>query len=184
LRPSALLATLALVVALALAGCGSSSPKKVSAGAYVRSVCTTTASWFHSIQTAGARLQSTVHSSPSIHSVKAAYVSFIDTLLHSTGRTEQRLKSAGTPSVKHGTRISAEVIQAFDRARRGLESAASQVAKAPTTSSTAFETAAGRVQATVQRSLASMASLSPQKNPQLHAAAQKDPSCQRLRALG
>ncbi len=183
-RSPKLLALSALIVAIALAGCGSSSPKKVSADTYVRSVCTSTAGWYHSVQSAAASLQTKVHSSPSISSVKTAYVSFINTLLHATSRTEQQLRAAGAPNVKNGKGVASEVVNAFDRARRGLENAATQVRKAPTNSSSAFETAAGGIQATIQRSLASMSSLAPQKNPQLHAAAQKDPSCQRLRALG
>ncbi len=183
-RSPKLLAIAALIAVLALAGCGSSSTKKVSATAYVRSVCTSTASWFRSIQTAGGSLQTKVHSSHSIPSIKTAYVSFIDTLVHSTGRTEQQLRGAGAPDVKNGKSVASEVVNAFDRARRGLENAASEVRKAPTSSSTAFESAAGGVQSTIQRSLASMSSLAPQKNPQLHAAAAKDPSCQRLRSLG
>jgi hypothetical protein len=183
-RSPALLTITALVTVLAVAACGSSSPKEVSASAYVRSVCTSTATWFRSIQTAGGSLQTKVHSSHSIPAIKAAYVSFIDTLVHATGRTEQQLRAAGAPNVKTGKSVASEVVNAFDRARRGLENAANQVHKAPTSSSSAFETAAGGVQSTIQRSLASMAALAPQKNPQLHAAAQKDPSCQRLRSLG
>jgi hypothetical protein len=169
---------------LALASCGSSSSSKVSAGSYVKSVCTATTSWYRTIQVAGMKLQATVHSSKSLPSAKSAYVHFVDSLLHATQRVEQQLKSAGVPSVNGGKKISNEVITAFDRAKRGLQTAATQVRRAPTSSDTAFHAAAGRVQATVQRALQSMSSLAPQKNPQLHRAALKDPSCQRLRALG
>ena len=169
---------------LALASCGSSSSSKVSAGSYVKSVCTTATSWYRTIQIAGRRLQATVHNSKSLSTDKGAYVHFVDSLLHATQRAEHQLKSAGIPSVNGGKKISNEVINAFDGAQRGLKTAVAQVRKAPTSSSTAFEAAAGHVQSTVQRALQSMSSLAPQKNPQLHQAALKDPSCQRLRALG
>lgn len=179
-----LCASIAVVAAtLALAGCGSSS-SKVSAGSYVKSVCTSAASWYRTIQVAGKRLQATVHNSKSLSAVKTAYVNFVDSLLHATQQAAQQVKNAGTPSVNGGKKISNQLIKAFDRARRGLETAAAEVRKAPTSSSTAFEAAAGRVQSTVQRALQSMSALAPQKNPQLHAAALKDRSCQRLRALG
>lgn len=168
---------------LAVAGCGSSS-SKVSADSYVGSVCSATANWYRSIQVAGRKLQSTVHTSDSLSQVKSGYVAFLDSLLHATQRAEQQLGGAGTPSVNRGTQISKEVINAFDRAQRGLKSAAAAVRKAPTSSSAAFGAAAGGIQSTVQRSLQSMSALAPQKNPQLHAAALKNPSCQRLRALG
>lgn len=168
---------------LALAGCGSSS-SKVSADSYVGSVCSATASWYQTVQAAGKKLQSSVRTSSSLSKVKSAYVGFVDSLLHATQRAEQQLRSAGTPSVNGGKQISNEVMNAFDRAQRGLKSAAAAVRKAPTSSSTAFEAAAGGIQSTVQRSLQSMSALAPQQNPQLHSAALKDPSCQRLRALG
>lgn len=184
-RGTRLVATVALTVALAVAGCGSSSTStKVSAAAYVKSVCTSAGSWFHAIQTAGAQLQSTVHESSSLKDAKGAYIAFIDSLLHATQHAEHQLKAAGTPSVSGGKKISDEVVRAFEDARRGLSGADAQVRNAPTSSATAFEAAAGSVRQTAQRALQSMASLSPQKNPQLHAAAQKEPSCQRLRSIG
>jgi hypothetical protein len=168
---------------IALAGCGSSS-SKVSAGSYVKSVCTTATSWYRTIQVAGTQLQASVHNSKSLSKAKNAYVAFVDSLLHATQRAAQHLKNAGIPSVNGGKKISNELIHAFENAQRGLEAAAAQVRKAPTNSSTAFQTATGHVQATVQRALEGLSALAPQKNPQLHAAALKDPSCQRLRALG
>ncbi|MBV9168023.1 MAG: hypothetical protein JO321_12215 [Solirubrobacterales bacterium] len=178
-------AIVAVSVVLAVAGCGSSSTSKtVSPATYVKSVCTSAASWFGTIQTAGGRLQSTVHGSKSLNEVKTAYVAFIDALLHATQRVEQELKAAGTPSVSGGSKISTEVVHAFDDAKRGLTGADARVRKTPTSSATAFETAAAGVQQTVQEALRGMASLAPQKNPELHAAAQKEPSCRRLRSIG
>jgi hypothetical protein len=168
----------------ALAGCGSSSSSKVSAGSYVKSVCTTATSWYRTIQVAGTRLQASVHNSKSLSKDKSAYIAFVDSLLHATQRAAQDLKNAGIPSVNGGKKISNELIHAFDSAQRGLKTAAAQVRKAPTNNSTAFQAATGRVQTTVQRALQGLSALAPQKNPQLHAAALKDPSCQRLRALG
>jgi hypothetical protein len=180
-RVAVLFAILAATLGLALAACGSSS--KVSASSYVKSVCTTATGWFRTIQVAGGRLQARVGQSKSLSDAKSAYIQFVDTLLRATERAEQQLKSAGTPSVKGGKKISDELVSAFDGARRGLMTAAAEVRKAPTSSSTAFDTATGGVQTTVQRALQSMSSLAPQKNPELHSAALKDPTCQRLRAL-
>lgn len=177
---------LAVVVAalLALAGCGSSSSSKVSAGSYVKSVCSTATSWYRTIQAAGKQLQASVHNSKSLSKDKSAYITFVDSLLHATQRAQQQLKSAGTPAVNGGKKISNELTNAFNGAQRGLQKATAQVRKAPTSSRTAFEAAAAGVQSTVQRALQGLSALAPQKNPQLHAAALKDPSCQRLRAIG
>jgi hypothetical protein len=176
----------AVTLALVVAGCGSSSssPAKVSAASYVNSVCTAAGSWYRSIQTAGQQLETTVHKAKSVSEAKTAYSTFIDGLLHATERAEQQLKNAGAPSVSNGTRISTQVIHAFDSAKRGLSSAAGQIRNVPTSSPTAFESAASHVQATVQHSLQGMSSLAPQKSAELHTAAAKDHSCQALRALG
>jgi hypothetical protein len=184
--PSRRLCAFVAVVAamLALAACGSSSSSKVSAGSYVKSVCSTATSWYRTIQAAGTHLQASVHNSKSLSKDKSAYISFVDSLLHATQRAEQQLKSAGVPSVNSGKKISNELTNAFGSAQRGLQKAAAQVRKAPTSGSTAFEAAAAGVQSTVQRALQGLSALAPEKNPQLHAAALKDPSCQRLRALG
>lgn len=185
-RLDAVLGVAAVTVALAVAvaGCGSSSSAKVSAASYVNSVCTTAAGWYGSVKTAGAQLESAEHSAKSISEAKNAYATFLDDLLHATERAEQQLKNAGAPSVSGGTRISNDVVDAFDRAKRGLSSAVDQIRKVPTSSASAFETAASGVQASVQRSLQGMNSLSPQKNAELHAAAAKNHSCQHLRSLG
>jgi predicted HNH restriction endonuclease len=169
---------------LALTGCGSSSSSKVSADSYVKSVCTTAGGWYRTIQVAGRRLQTAVHNSKSLSKDKSAYVDFVDSLLHATQQAQQQLKNAGIPSVSGGKKVSNELINAFDRAQRGLKNAAAQVRKAPTGSSTAFGAAAGGVQSTVQGALQSMSALSPERNRQLHAAALKERSCQQLRALG
>jgi hypothetical protein len=77
------MAIAAAILVLALAGCGSSSSSaKVSPAAYVKSVCTAAGSWFSSVQTAGRRLQTTVHQSKSLPKTKTAYVGFVDELLH------------------------------------------------------------------------------------------------------
>ena len=183
-RVAAFIAALAAALVLALAGCGSSSPTMVSAASYVNSVCTTAASWYRTIEVAGARLQTTVQTSKSLSNVKSAYVDFVDTLLATTRRAGQQLRNAGTPKVDRGKKISDEVVSAFDGAQHGLKIAAAEVRDAPTSSTTGFESAAGNVQATVQRALQRMTGLAPRKNPQLHSAALKDPSCQRLRTLG
>jgi flagellar hook-basal body complex protein FliE len=173
-----------VTAALALTGCGSSSSSKVSADSYVKSVCTSAGSWYRAIQVAGRRLQTTVHNSKSLSTIKSAYVDFVDSLLHATQRAARQVKNAGTPSVNGGEKVSSEVVKAFDSAQSGLKTAAAQVRNAPTGSRTALEAAAGEVQSSVQRALQSMSTLAPHKNPELHAAALRNPSCQRLRALG
>ena len=171
-------------VGLASAGCGSSSSNGVSAAAYVKSVCGAAATWFESVQSVGGKLQAAVHTHKSLPQTKASYTTFVTGLLHATERAEGQLKAAGTPAVNNGKQISDSIVHAFSRAAHGLAGAAAAARKLPTTSSTAFRNAATRVQAQIQRSLASLAAVAPQRNPQLRAAALKDPTCQHLRRLG
>lgn len=183
-RLHSVLGIAAVTLALAVAGCGSSSPSKVSAASYVNSVCTTAAGWYGSIKAAGTQLESAEHSAKSISDAKSAYASFLNDVLHATERAEHQLKNAGAPSVSGGTRISNRIVEAFGSAKRGLSTAVDQIRKAPTSSAGAFETAASGVQASVQRSLQGMTSLSPENNAELHAAAVKNHSCQHLRSIG
>jgi hypothetical protein len=175
----------AATVALAVAGCGgSSSSSSVSPAAYVKSVCGAAATWFHTIQTVGTKLNATVHAQGSVSQTKTAYVSFVEGILHATQHAESQLKAAGTPSVKNGTQISDALVRAFADASQGLSTAASHANQIPTTSKSAFQTSGSRVQGEVQQAIARISQVAPQKNPQLRAAAQKDPTCQQLKSLG
>ena len=71
-------------------------------------------------------------------------------------------------------------MQAFSQAKSGLETAASDAAKIPTTSKSAFNAAATKVQLDVRNALAGMSNIAPEKNAQLHAAAAKDRTCRAL----
>jgi hypothetical protein len=175
---------LAVAAAIAVAGCGGSSSNSVSAATYVKSVCGAASTWFHSIEGVGTTLKAATQSQGSLDKTKTAYTAFVVGVLHATQRAESQLKAAGTPSVKNGTQISNTLVKAFSTAARGLSSAAAQAKQIPTTSKTAFNSAGSRVQAQVQQAIASMNAATPEKNPQLHAAALKDPTCQQLKSLG
>ncbi len=165
--------------ALALAGCGSSKPSGVSPASYVKSVCTAASSWKNAIEGAGVKLQS-VASSKSLSTTKSAYVSFVNSLASATGVAKNQLAAAGTPSVSNGKSISQTLVQVFGQAKTNLDAAAADAAKIPTTSKSAFSAAANKVQTDVRNSLAGMSRITPEKNPQLHTAAAKDPTCRSL----
>lgn len=186
-RRSLVLRTVAVAImaAIAVAGCGSSSSgNTVSAATYVKSVCGAASTWFHSIEGVGNTLKSATKSQGSLTKTKTAYTAFVVGVLHATQRAETQLKAAGTPSVSNGSKIESELVKAFSTAAQGLSSAATQAQQIPTTSKTAFNSAGGRVQAQVQQAISSMSTITPEKNPQLKAAAAKDPTCQQLKSLG
>jgi hypothetical protein len=175
----------ALVIAtLAAAGCGSSSSSSssgVSAASYVKSVCTAATDWRNSIQTAGNQLEAQ-GTSKSLPKTKTAYVSFVSGLVNATGNAQSQLSSAGSPSVSGGKKISSTLVRIFTTADGSLKQALTDAQSIPTDTSKDFQTAASKVQTDVRNALASMSSVTPEKNPALHAAAAKDPTCKSLAA--
>jgi DNA topoisomerase IB len=172
----------AVLAALALASCGSSSKSSggsVSAASYVKSVCSAATTWKNAIQTAGAQLQ-TQASSKSLPKTKSAYVSFVSALVSATGSAQSELSSAGSPSVADGKKISSTLVGIFTTAKQSLTQALSDAQTIPTGNAKDFQTSAGKVQGDVRAALAAMSSVTPEKNPALHAAAAKDPTCKSL----
>lgn len=167
----------AAVLVLAIAGCGGSSG--VSPAAYVKSVCTAATTWRNAIQSAGSQLQ-IGSASKSLTKTKAAYASFVSELETATANAQHQLSGAGSPSVSDGKKISDTLVGIFARARVSLEQAASDAAAIPTTSTQGFNAAATKVEGQIRTALADMSNATPEKNPQLHTAATKDPTCQAL----
>jgi hypothetical protein len=155
----------------------------VSPAAYVHSVCAAATSWREAIRSAGDKLSAGVNTK-SLAKAKSEYVAFVGSLVTATGQAASQLKAAGSPSVSNGNQISGSLVRTFTVADGTLAQAASQAAALPTTSSGAFEAAASRVVTIIRGSLAGMSSVSPEKNPELHAAAANDTTCQQLAAAG
>jgi hypothetical protein len=183
MRTNAKLVAVLVTGAVAVAGCGGSSSSGVSPASYVKSVCTAATNWRNAIQSAGTKLSSGVNTK-SLAKAKTEYVGFVNSLVTATGVAESQLKSAGSPSVSHGTQISGSLVRIFNSAKTTLAQAAAQAAALPTSSARAFESAASKVVTSIRSSLAGMSSITPEKNAQLHAAAAKDKTCQTLAASG
>ncbi len=173
---------LAICVSVAaLAACGGSS--EVSAASYVKSVCTTAATWRSSIVSAGAKLQS-ASTSTSLPETKSDLVAFVGTIETATGHAADRLASAGTPSVSGGKSVASTLVSTFTRAKSNLSRAESEARAIPTTDKTAFDAAANKVQTDVRNALAQMSSITPANNPQLRSAAANDSTCKSLASGG
>jgi hypothetical protein len=172
----------AAVAAVVLAGCGGSSG--VSPAAYVKSVCTALTSWRDSVQTAGSVLQTAIGTDKhlSLAQGKTAYVAFVEALLTATTSTETSLKRAGVPAVNGGAQVSTTLVHAFQGAQKALAGAASQASLIPTTSTPAYAAAAGQVTSKIRTALSSMTAVSPRRNAQLRAAADREPACSALKA--
>ncbi len=173
----------AFLAAVALAGCGSSKSSGVSPAAYVKSVCVAATNWKTAVEGAGVKLES-VATSKSLTATKTGYVAFVNTLASATGVAENQLVTAGKPSVSNGKNISQTLVRVFSQAKSSLDAAVSDAGQIPTTSKGAFNAAATKVQTDVRNALAGMSNITPEKNPQLHAAAAKDSTCKSLAAGG
>jgi hypothetical protein len=182
IRPLA--ALLAVTLAVALAGCGGSSGP--SADSYVKSICTALSGWRDSVQVAGSALQSaaTAGKHVSLAKGKESYLAFLAALLHATTSAASSLKAAGVPAVNGGKQVSTTLVQAFAGAQTALSGAAAQAARIPTTTAAAYATAASNVTSVIRTALAGMTAATPRSNPQLRAAAVKQPACSALKAAG
>jgi hypothetical protein len=168
----------ALLVMVALAGCGGSSgvPPKV----YVKSICIALGGWKQDVQSAGRALQGSGIATASPANAKTQYVGFVSSLLRATRQTADSLKAAGAPSVKNGAAIAGGLSGAFERGSQGLSTALSHAQAIPTTSTSAFEAAATGVTTEIRSALGNIAAITPRSSPQLRAAALNEPSCRAL----
>jgi len=166
--------------AVAIGGCGGSSSN--APGTYVKSVCTALAKWSSSIRAAGTQLQSSSTSATSLNKGKQQYLAFVKALVGDTDTAIGQLKKAGEPDVKRGKQISSELVKAFAEAKAGLSNAANNAAAIPTSGAAAYQAAASGVTTQIRQTLAQMANVQPERDPQLHSAAAKEPRCRSLRS--
>jgi hypothetical protein len=173
----------AVVIALALAGCG--GPSGTDPNAYVKTVCTALTTWRDTVQAAGAALQAAATQGHiSLTQGKQSYLTFVAALLRATTGAGTTLKAAGSPAVNGGKQVSTALVNAFGGAQKSLAGAASQASLIPTTNTGAYAVAAGNVTSAIRNALSSMTAVSPRQNPQLRAAADKQPACSALKAVG
>jgi hypothetical protein len=171
---------LALVMtggALALAGCGGSgSGSTVSPTAYVKSVCQAVGPFEQDITSRSQRLN--LANIKSAAAGKHELVLFLQAASQDSSRVVARLKSAGSPQLQNGTKISATIVRVFAQLDTALSKAARQSENLPTSSAASFRTAAASLGAGVQGSMAHIGQgLSGLRSPELQKAAAKVPAC-------
>ena len=177
-RGAAVLACV-LVVAMSLAGCGSGSPTTVSPTAYAKVLCDAVAPFERDIANRQSALDPTKMKTPT--QGKAALQSFLATIAVDTSHAADRLKASGAPDVTHGAAIANAFAALFARLKTTLAAAATQARQLPTSSPTAFKTAATQLGTDVRTSMSNLGSgLSDMRSPQLIAAARKVGDCQSI----
>jgi hypothetical protein len=151
----------------------------VSAAAYVHAVCSAVGPFEKSVQASAGALSPSSISNPATG--KTALQSFLSSVSRDAGTALSALKAAGTPKVPGGAGIETAIVAAFTRLDGALTTASSSAAALPTSSASAFQSAATGLGTTVRDSINGIsASLAGLKSPGLSAAAAKDPGCASL----
>jgi hypothetical protein len=172
----------ALAIAAGAAGCGgSSSSGKVSPSAYVSSVCRAVGPLESDIRSREGQLAATLGSIKSASRGKAVLQGFLQAFASDTDGVLSKLRSAGTPNVPNGRKISEAMVSVFQRLDTAVKSASRQAGSLPTSSSSAFRAAAARLGTSVQTSVSGIgSSLADLKSPQLEKAAANSPACKSI----
>jgi hypothetical protein len=160
-----------------LAGCGGgSSSSTVTPAAYVKSVCSAVGPFETGIQ---ARIKAlSLPANTSAAQGKQALETFLDATAADTHKTLDELKAAGTPSVGGGPKIASSIIDAFTSLGSALTDAAARARSLSTASPTAFRDGAAALGTLVRTSMGTIGvGLSQLRNPDLQAAAAKEPAC-------
>jgi hypothetical protein len=169
----------AIVAAAVIAGCGGSSSSSVTPAAYVKSVCGAVGTFKKDIQAKTASLSSTSVTNPA--EGKKALQDFLSAAATGAEDTATKLKSAGTPDVSNGSKISSSLVNAFNQLASSFKQAESSANSLPTSSAAAFRTGAVAIQSSIRNSLTGLLSgLSGLQSPDLAKAAKSEPSCTTL----
>jgi hypothetical protein len=187
-RPSRTLAVTAVCVLLVIpAGCGgSSSPPKVSASAYVGSVCTALSGLVSSLKGRVAQIKQTASlgATRTPAQAKAQIVSLFALAIADSLRAIDQIKAAGVPNVSNGQQISSGLVAAFNAVKSALAKTQAQANQLPTSDPTTFQAAVSLLGPSLQASLAAgQAGFQGLNSPALSSAANSSPACQRLKAL-
>jgi hypothetical protein len=173
----ACLATVA--VAVSLAACGGGGGSGVSAGDYAKSICNAIGPFEKDVASRSSALN--LSNITSATQGKKALQDFLAAIVADTDQAVNKLKSAGTPNVNNGKKISQAIVSAFSQVKGALTQAKTQAGTLPTTDPTAFKTAAQTLGTGIRTSMSNIgASLTNLKSPDLENAAKKEPACSSL----
>jgi hypothetical protein len=171
----------ALAVAASLAACGGGSSSGVSAGTYAKSICNAIGPFEKDVSSRSSALN--LSNITSATQGKKALQDFLSAIVADTDQAVNKLKTAGSPNVKDGKKISGAIVSAFSQVKTALTQAQGQANSLPTTDPTAFKNAAQSLGNGIRGSMSNIgSSLTNLKSPELEAAAKKEPACSNLGA--
>jgi len=167
-----------LLVILALcAGCGSGDSSKVSTASYVKTVCSAISPLERDVVTRTQALSGATAANAT--QAKKTLQGFLAAVSEDADRAVSRIKSAGTPDISNGEAVAGEIVKAFTQLRDAMKAAAAKASSLPTDSPSAYKNAAQALNASVRASLNNI-DASGLSNPEIEAAAAKEPVCKSL----
>lgn len=182
-RLSFLAIPLALILAIALSGCGSGAKtgaaKTVTPTAYANALCSAVGPFEAEIARRADALDPARITSPAAG--RSALEGFLGGLESDSRTAARRLTAAGTPQVPDGKRIAAALAGVFRRLESTLAQAVTQTKALPTASVAAFRSAEKSIGSAVERSLGNLsAGIGGVKSAALEQAGKKAPACRSL----
>lgn len=176
--PASLRGAAALLIAIVLcAGCGSSGSSKVSAGSYVKTVCSAISPLESDVATRSSALNNT--SASNATQAKKTLEGFLDAIEQDSEHAVSEIRSAGTPDISNGKAVSGAVVRAFSELRDAMKVAVTKSQSLPTDSATSFNSAAKALTTSVRGTLNHI-DASGLTNRDLEQAASKEPACKSL----
>jgi hypothetical protein len=167
-----------LLIAIVLcAGCGSSGSSKVSAGSYVKTVCSAISPLESDVATRSSALNNT--SASNATQAKKTLEGFLDAIEQDSEHAVSEIRSAGTPDISNGKAVSGAVVRAFSELRDAMKVAVTKSQSLPTDSATSFNSAAKALTTSVRGTLNHI-DASGLTNRDLEQAASKEPACKSL----
>jgi hypothetical protein len=171
-------ATILLIVASLLAGCGGSSgSSKAPPPKYVSAVCSAIAPLERDVVTRSSALNNATATNAA--QAKKTLQGFLTAVEQDSEHALTQIKAAGTPDISGGKAVSGTIVKAFTQLRDAMKIASSKAASLPTDSAASFKTAAQALGTSVKASLNNI-NASGLSNPELEKAAAKQAACKSL----
>jgi hypothetical protein len=166
-----------LIVLLLCAGCGSGGSSKVSAGTYVKSVCSAISPLERDVAIRSSALNNSTATSAT--EAKQTLEGFLNAIAQDSEHAVSQIRSAGTPDVSGGKSVAGAILRTFSQLRDAMKVAVTKSQALPTNSATSFNSAAEALTTSVRGSLNSI-NASGLTNPDLEKAASREPACKSL----
>jgi len=161
-----------------VAGSSCGGGATVSAGQYVKAVCSATTGWQQDIQKRTLALADSLDPQAGVPEQKRALAALLDGLIAATDRFVARVKAAGTPDIDGGEDAANQLNDALARIDQTFRTAREQADQVPTDSKESFQHAANKIGESVNSSVAGIQDPFRDQGQQLDALAAKDPACQ------